>query len=160
MRLNEESLDSYSAVDQKDLLEASGFGKRFLANHFLPDLLGVSRCKMDIDVTDSNNEMEFIFSDSEMTNRESAGRMCHDIANILECLMNNRTRPTRDNCRVDTDIIDSIPADYMVHEDATLSAITAATSSPVSTLSGTAQGIAVTTATLCIAVFAALCAVW
>lgn len=161
-RLNDVSLDSFSAVDQDDLLEASGFAKRLLASTFLPALLQESSCMLEVDVTDSRNEMEFIFRDTEMTNRESAGRMCHDIANILECLMNNRTRPTRDNCNVDTDIIDSIPADYTVQEeDPTLSAVTVATSSPVSDLStGATQGIAITLATVCIAVITALCVVW
>ena len=160
VRLNGESLDTFTAVDRMDLLEASGFGKRLLDNHFLADLLRESRCRMDVDVTDTEDEMEFVFRDTEMTNRDTAGRMCHDIANILECLMNNRTRPTRENCRVDTDIIDSIPTDYMYHEDATVSAITAATSSPVSSLSGSAHGLAVTMAVVCIAVFTALCAIW
>lgn len=160
-RLNDGSLDSFSAVDQNDLLEASGYVKRLLASTFLPDLLRVSRCKLDVDVTDSVNEMEIIFTDTEMTNRESAGRMCHDIANIMECLMNNRTRPTRDNCKVDTDIIDTIPADYTVQDDPALSAVTVATSSPVSAPStGTAQGIAITLTTIFIAVLASLCAVW
>ena len=161
-RLNDVSLDSFAAVGQDDLLEASGFAKRLLASTFLPALLQASSCTLEVDVTDSRNEMEFIFRDTEMTNRESAGRMCHDIANILECLMNNRTRPTRDNCNVDTDIIDSIPANYTVQEeDPTLSAVTVATSSPVSDLStGATQGIAITLATVCIAVLTALCAVW
>ena len=158
-RLNDRSLDSFSAVDQNDLLlEASGYVKRHLASTFLPDLLWNSRCKFHVDVTDSVSELEIIFRDTEMTNRESAGRMCPDIANIHD---DNWTRPTRDNCIVDTDIIDSIPADYTVHEDPTMSAVTVATFSPVSAQStGTAQGIAVTLTTFCIAVFATLFAVW
>ena len=41
-RLNDGS--SFSAVDQNDLLEASGYVKRLLASTFLLDLLRNSRC--------------------------------------------------------------------------------------------------------------------
>ena len=65
-------------------------------------------------------------------------------------VMDNRTRPTRDNCSV-ADIIDSTRMLAILF----LHAITAATSSPVANIFGTTHYPAI----VCITLFAALCAV-
>ena len=126
-------------------MESSGFGRGFWQTRF-PELLRVSFCNMDVNVAVMDSEMRWSSSLGILrrpTMRVLAG------SEVPWHVMDNRTRPTRDNCSV-ADIIDS------TRMLATVSACHhCATSSPVANLFGTTHYPAI----VCITLFAALCAV-